>query len=68
MSDLKESGDLEAAAHVVLLLHRPFDKGTGKFTGEDAIIVGKAREGPTSACPVFYDETTLTFKPREVKT
>ena len=64
MSDLKESGDLEAAAHVVLLLHRPFDKEQGRFTGDDSIIVGKAREGPTSACPVWYDETKLIFQPR----
>lgn len=64
MTDLKESGDLEASAHVVLLLYRPFDKDRGQFNGEDAIIVGKAREGPTSAASVVYDERTLTFKPR----
>lgn len=64
MTDLKESGDLEASAHVVLLLYRPFEKDTGRFTGEDSIIVGKAREGPTSAIPVVYDENRLIFKPR----
>jgi replicative DNA helicase len=64
MTDLKESGDLEASAHVVLLLYRPFDKDKGRFTGEDAIIVGKAREGPNSAVAVVYDDRTLTFKPR----
>lgn len=64
MTDLKESGDLEASAHVVLLLYRPFDKDRGQFTREDAIIVGKAREGPTSAAAVVYDDRTLTFKPR----
>jgi replicative DNA helicase len=67
MTDLKESGDLEASAHVVLLLHRPFDKTAGRFTGDDSIIVGKAREGPTSAAAVYYDDRTLTFKPRHLR-
>lgn len=62
MTDLKESGDLEASAHVVLLLYRPVENGS--FNGEDAIIVGKAREGPNSAVSVVYDDRTLTFRPR----
>lgn len=64
MTDLKESGDLEASAHVVLLLHRIIDKEAGTFTGEDSIICGKAREGPTFSAPVVYDETKLIFRPR----
>lgn len=64
MTDLKESGDLEANAHVVLLLYRPFDETRGEFTREDSIIIGKAREGPTSSVPVVYDEARLLFKPR----
>ena len=64
MTDLKESGDLEASAHVVLLLYRPVDKDKGVFTGEDSLIIGKAREGPTSAIDVVYDDSRLIFKPR----
>jgi replicative DNA helicase len=64
MTDLKESGDLEAAAHVVLLLYRPVDKDSGIFTGVDSIIVGKAREGPACTIPVTYDDERLIFKPR----
>lgn len=64
MTDLKESGDLEASAHVVLLIYRPFDKEKGQFNGEDSIIIGKAREGPDSSIPVWYDTRTLQFKPR----
>jgi replicative DNA helicase len=63
MSDLKESGDLEASAHVVLLLYRPYDTDKGGFTGDDAIIIGKAREGPMSTVKVWYDDRTLQFKP-----
>lgn len=64
MTDLKESGDLEASAHVVLLLYRPVDKQTGRFTGEDSIIIGKAREGPPSSVNVQYDDERLIFRPR----
>lgn len=67
MMDLKESGDLEANAHVVLLLYRPFDEARGEFTREDSIIVGKAREGPTSGVPVVYDDTRLLFLPRHME-
>ena len=67
MTDLKESGDLEAAAHVVLLLYRPFDKDRGEFTGDDSIIVGKAREGPMSSIRVRYDDATLTFQPQAAR-
>jgi replicative DNA helicase len=64
MTDLKESGDLEASAHVVLLLHRPYDQDKGGFTGDDSIIIGKAREGPMSRIDTWYDDRTLLFKPR----
>jgi replicative DNA helicase len=60
--DLKESGDLENAAHVVMLLWRP--KQDGHYTGDDLINVDKAREGPLSLIPCWYDESTLQFKPR----
>lgn len=64
MTDLKESGDLEAAAHVVLLLFRYFSKECGEFTGEDLIICGKVREGPQTSIPVQYSESKLIFRPR----
>jgi replicative DNA helicase len=67
MMDLKESGDLEANAHVVLLLYRPLDEASREFTREDLIIIGKAREGPTKPVAVVYDEARLLFKPRHVE-
>lgn len=66
MTDLKESGDLEASAHVVILLYRPFDIDKGEFKHEDSLIIGKAREGPQSAVQVVYDESTLRFLPRHM--
>jgi replicative DNA helicase len=44
MIDLKESGDIEAHAHVVLLLHVP-TAADGKPMGEDTVIVAKNRNG-----------------------
>jgi hypothetical protein len=44
MISLRESGDIEAAAHGVLLIHMPVNEA-GQFTGEDEIIVAKQREG-----------------------
>lgn len=63
MIDLKESGDIESHAHVVLLLYREIDE-RGSFTGMDEIILGKQREGPTGSVPVFFEETRTRFHER----
>jgi replicative DNA helicase len=61
--DLKESGDVENDAHLVLLVYRPLDKKTG-FTRMDEIIVAKQREGPVDSVPVMFDNKQLVFLPR----
>ncbi len=63
MIELKESGDIESHAHVVLLLHRPVDN-QGHFTHEDQIIIGKQREGVTGPIPVKFMPDRLQFTPR----
>jgi len=47
MGDLRESGEIEQDADVVMLLHRPeyYDKGNKK--GQMFVIIGKNRNGPT---------------------
>ena len=64
MIDLKESGDIEAHAHVVLLLHVPAGPD-GKPTGVDTIIVGKNRNGARGPISVRFDPHSLKFQPRE---
>lgn len=64
MIDLKESGDIEAHAHTVLLLYQPQDN-KGEFTREDEIIIGKQRNGPLGSEPVRFNKDTLQFEPRE---
>jgi replicative DNA helicase len=60
MIDLRESGDIEAAAHVVLLLYMPVSDHQ-KPTGEDEIIIGKNREGMLGSEEVYYDKKKLRF-------
>ncbi|MCU1303276.1 MAG: putative Replicative helicase [Candidatus Sulfotelmatobacter sp.] len=61
--DLKESGDIEAHAHVVLLLHVPIAED-GKTKGEDTIIVAKNRNGAKGPVTVTFSPHKLRFYPR----
>jgi replicative DNA helicase len=61
MIDLKESGDIEAASHVVLLPYMPVAED-GKPTREDQLlIIGKNRNGGIGSLPVYFDEKRLQF-------
>ena len=60
---LKESGNLENDAHVILLTYRPVDD-YGQPTGEDELIIAKQRHGPVSNERVFFEPKTLTFHER----
>lgn len=62
--DLKESGSIEQDAHVIIMPYRPQEKD-GRYTGEDVIIIGKQREGPTGSIKVRFDSLTLTFQPKD---
>ena len=64
MQDLKESGDLEAHAHVVVLNYRPVDRDTESFLGEDELIIAKQRFGPVGKVNVKYDPNSMTFRER----
>lgn len=64
MFSLKESGSLEEAAHVVVLPYRPIDLETGKWTGEDELIIGKNRWGGLGNIPVHLDGQYLRFDAR----
>jgi replicative DNA helicase len=64
MFNLKESGALEEVAHVVVLPYRPIDIETGKFTGEDELIIGKSRWGSIGSIPVFLNGPYLRFDAR----
>ena len=60
---LKESGDVEASAHTVLLIYTPMNKDLP--SGEDEIIIGKNRNGPIGSIFVAFNRESLKFLPRE---
>jgi len=62
MLSLKESGDVESAAHVVLLIYAPIQNDAP--TGLDEIIIGKNRHGAMGTIEVTFDKERLKFLPR----
>lgn len=64
MNKLKESGDIEAHAHVVVLNYRPVDRETEDFTGEDELIVAKNRFGKPGTVFVHYNANRMEFQER----
>jgi replicative DNA helicase len=64
MLDLKESGDIEAHSHVVLLPFLPLADDGKPLPEEQLLIIGKNRNGCTGALPVYFDEKRLQFVDR----
>jgi replicative DNA helicase len=67
INSLKESGDIEAHAMTVVLLHMP-EADDGEPTGDDLLVVGKQRFGKKGPLPVSYDSNLLTFGYRKGET
>jgi replicative DNA helicase len=63
MLSLKESGDIEAHAHTVILSHMPLDEN-GRSNGEEKLIIAKQRNGPCGPVQVRYDYQLLCFERR----
>ncbi len=66
MLDLKESGDIEAHSHVVLLPYLPVEDDGRPMPDEQLLIIGKNRNGGLGSLPVYFDEKRLQFLDREV--
>ena len=62
MLNLKESGDIEAHAHVVLVIYMPAKNG--EPTGKDEIIISKNRHGPIGTIKVEFNRNRLQFMSR----
>ena len=65
MLDLKESGDIEAHSHVVLLPYLPVADDGKPIPEEQLLIIGKNRNGGVGSLPVYFDENRLQFMERE---
>ncbi len=61
MLDLKESGDIEAHSHVVLLPYLPVAENGMPIPEEQLLIIGKNRNGGVGSLPVYFDEKRLQF-------
>ncbi|HQD81324.1 MAG TPA: replicative DNA helicase [Bacillota bacterium] len=63
MADIRESGDIEQNADVILLLHREeYYRPDTDRKGIAEIIIGKQRNGPTGSIDVYYDRVNTAFR------
>ena len=67
LNDLRESGDLEQDADVVILLHREDvyrKQADPKYqaTNVAELIIAKQRNGPTGTVRLMWHGETMTFK------
>lgn len=63
MADLRESGEIEQAADVVMFVYREevYDKETRVYKGVAELIVGKQRNGPTGIVYTTFLGKTMRF-------
>jgi replicative DNA helicase len=61
LHDLRESGDIEQDADVVLFIHRPgyYDKDDIEWRNKGKIIIGKYREGARNNHVEFYHDASF---------
>jgi replicative DNA helicase len=64
LSDLRESGQIEGDANVVLMLYRDdYYEPDSERPGETDVLVRKNRNGPLAEIVLRYDAPRLTFRP-----
>jgi replicative DNA helicase len=66
LADLRESGQIEQDADLILFIHRPeyYKKNPSPEEKDIAeIIVAKQRQGPTGIVKLAFDKDTTAFKP-----
>ena len=61
LADLRESGQLEQDADLVLLLHRPAVYDLDADAGAAELIVAKHRNGPTGTEPLTWMPARMRF-------
>lgn len=61
LTDLRDSGEIEQDADVVLLLHRPEYYNESDRPGEADIIIAKQRSGPTGKVVLGFDGPCMRF-------
>ena len=62
VSDLRESGDIEQDADLILLLHRDdYYNPDSQWKGVAECIIGKQRNGPTGMVPLAFNAESARF-------
>jgi len=61
INDLRETGQLENDAHIVMLLHRTFDSESGRLSEESEIIIPKMRDGEPGVIASQFCKKSLRF-------
>jgi len=66
LSDLRESGEIEQTADLVIFLHREdYYEGTQSPTSPTDLIIAKHRNGPTGTAQVLFLKEYTKFVPKE---
>ncbi len=67
LSDLRDSGSIEQDADLVMFLYRaeyyhgPTDRDGNSLEGRAELIIGKQRNGPTGAVPLYFHKSYTRF-------
>jgi len=62
LSDLRESGDIEQDADVVMFIHRPEVYKRGHRPGEAEVYIAKQRDGPEGKIDLYFDARYSKFR------
>lgn len=62
MQDLRESGQIENDAHLIVLLHRDYDSEKGIFQSSGAYVVPKRRFGPPANRRAHFNPLDATWE------
>ena len=68
LSDLRDSGNIEQDADMVMFLYRPaFYGDTEDYSGHTELCLAKQRDGPTGLVKLIWNEKTTTFQSLETR-
>ena len=66
-ADLRETDQMNNDAHVIVLLHRPYDSETCSISYDASLIIPKMRRGQTGALQATFNPRNLCFEPADCR-